>query len=215
VAVAAGIAANWGSPALFVPFSFVLILVPVVLAMMLHRAPLLYVVFKRRADPRAELVYALIAASFGLLIRARNIHFVSLRSVGLVVGLVVFAFLAAFYHSIFESTFPMRTFFALLMFGGLYGYGAIAVADAVGDHSSAEHYTPEVVSKHYTTGRSRSFYLVLEPWGPLTKTNNLGVSKSVYDNAQRGDRVCLELRQGRLNGAWYTQVPCSGADAEP
>jgi hypothetical protein len=71
VAVAAAIAANWGIPALYVLFSFVLVLVPIALAVMLHRAPLLYTVFKRKADPRSELLYALIAASFGLLIRAR------------------------------------------------------------------------------------------------------------------------------------------------
>jgi hypothetical protein len=217
IAIAAAIAANWGIPALYVPFSFVLGLVPIALAILLHRAPLLYAVFKRKADPRAELVYALMASSFGLLIRARSIHLVSLRSVGVVVAIVVIGYLGAFYHSLFESTSPTRTFFALLLFAGLYAYGAIVVADAVGDTSNVAHYAPHVVSKHYTNGRSRSYYLVLEPWGPVLHANNLGVSKTVYDNAEPGDRVCLDLRGGRLSAAWYTQVPCPGAprDVQP
>ena len=217
IAVAAMVAANWGIPALYVPFSFVLVLVPIVLAMLLHRAPLLYAVFKRKADPRAELLYALIVTSFGLLIRARGIHFVALQSVGLVIAIIVIAYLAAFYHSLFESPSPIGTFFALLMFAGLYAYGAVAVANAVGDRSSAAQFAPQVVSKHYTTGRSRSFYLDLEPWGPVTRVNKLGVSKTIYDKAEPGDRVCVELRPGRLNAAWYMQVSCSGPerDAQP
>jgi uncharacterized protein (DUF697 family) len=214
IAVAAAIAANWGIPALYVPFSFALALVPIALAVLLHRAPLLYVVFKRKADPRAELVYALVAASFGLLIRARSVHFVSLRSVGMVIAIIVIAYLGAFYHSLFESNSPTRTFFALLLFSGLYAYGAIVVADAVGDTSSAAHYAPQVVRKYYTTGRSRSFYLVVEPWGPISHANRLGVSKQIYDKAEPGDRGCLDLRAGRLNAAWYTQVPCAGARSD-
>ncbi len=210
VAVAAAVAANWGIPALYVPFSLVLALVPVVLAVMMHRAPLLYTVFKRKDDPRAELLYALIASGFGLMIRARDIHFVSLQSIGIVIAAIVLMYLAAFYHSFFDSVSFMRTFFALLLFGMLYGYGVVAVADAVGDSSSPTRFVVHVVGKHYTTGRSRSFYLELEPWGPMERGNSIGVSKTVYDKADPGDQVCLELRRGRLNAAWYREVSCYG-----
>ena len=214
ISVAAAIAANWGIPALFLPFSIVLILTPVVLAVLLHRAPLLYAAFRKKADPRGELVYALVVCSFGLLVRARGIHFVSLGSIGPVIGIVVIAYIAAFYHSLFESSSATRAFFGLLLFGSLYGYGMIAVADAVGDQSPSEHFAVGVLSKHYTTGRSRSYYLVLEPWGPVRKPNNLGVSRAVYDDAEPGQHVCLELRPGRLNAPWYTQVSCSGGSLD-
>ena len=172
---------------------------PVALAVLLHRSPLLYTVFKRKEDPRAELLYALIVSSFGLLIRARGIHFVSLQSVGVVIALLTLVYIAAFYHSFFESSSPTRTFFALLLFGMLYGYGAVVVADAVGDESTPTRYVVHVVGKHYTTGRSRSYYLSLEPWGPVQQPNNLGVSKTIYDKASPGDQICLELSPGRLN----------------
>ena len=211
IALAAAVAASYGVPALYLPFSIALALVPVALAILLHRSPLLYTVFKRREDPRAELLYALIVSSFGLLIRARGIHFVSLHSVGLVIGLLTVAYIAAFYHSFFESTSPTRTFFALLLFGMLYSYGAVVVADAVGDTSTPTHYVVHVLAKHYTTGRSRSYYLTLEPWGPVEQPNSLGVSKTIYDKASPGDQICLELSSGRLNAPWYTQVSCSNA----
>jgi hypothetical protein len=217
IAIAAAVAANFGIPALYLPFSIALALVPVTLAILLHRSPLLYAVFKRKDDPRAELLYALIAASFGLLIRARGVHFVSLQSIGLVVALLTLAYIAAFYHSFFESPSPTRTFFALLLFGILYSYTAVAVADAVGDESIPTRFVVSVVGKHYTTGRSRSFYLELEPWGPMSQPSSLGVSKTIYDKSSPGDQVCLELRPGRLNAAWYTQVSCSNAplDSQP
>ena len=92
----------------------------------------------------------------------------------------------------------------------LYGYGLVATADAVEDGSTPTHFVVHVISKHYSTGRSRSFYLVLEPWGPVQTSNNLGVSQTIYEKAQPGDQVCIDLRPGRLNVPWYTQVSCSG-----
>ncbi|WP_348264728.1 hypothetical protein P8935_09355 [Telmatobacter sp. DSM 110680] len=215
IAIAAAVAANFGVPALYLPFSVALALVPFALAILLHRSPLLYTVFKRREDPRAELFYALIVSSLGLLIRAHGIHFVSLHSVGPVIAILTVAYIAAFYHSFFESTSPTRTFFALLLFGMLYSYGAVVVADAVGDTSTPTRYVVHVLGKHYTTGRSRSYYLTLEPWGPVEQPNSLGVSKSIYDKASPGDQVCLELSSGRLNSPWYTQVSCSNAPFDP
>jgi hypothetical protein len=212
--LAAAVAANWGIPALYGPFSVVLALVPIVLAVMRHNSPLLYSLFKQKDDPRAELLYALIATSFGLLIRARGIHFISFQSLGLVIALLTLLYIAAFYQSLFESLYPVRTFFALLMFGVLYAYGAVAVADAVGDRSTPKHFVVHVTGKHYTTGRSRSYYLELDPWGPVQRRNTLGVSKSVYDKAAPGDEVCVDLRPGHLNAPWYTQVPCSGASLD-
>jgi hypothetical protein len=211
IAIAAAIAANWGIPELYLLFSVALALVPIALAFLLHRSPLLYVVFKQKDDPRAELLYALIACSFGLLIRARGIDFVSLQSIGVVIALIVVAYIAAFYHSFFESSSPARIFFALLLFGMLYGYGAVTVADAVGDGSAPTRYVVRVIGKHYTTGRSRSYYLSLEPWGPVQQSNSLGVSKTIYDKSAPGDQVCLELHPGRLNAAWYAHVSCSNA----
>jgi hypothetical protein len=214
IAIAAAVAANFGIPALYLPFSVALVLVPITLAVLLHRSPLLYTVFKRKDDPRAELLYALIASSFGLLIRAHGIHFVSLESIALVIALITLAYIAAFYHSFFESPSPARIFFALLLFGMLYSYGTVIVADAVGDESAPTRFVVRVVGKHYTSGRSRSYYLSLEPWGPVQQTNSLGVSKIIYDKATPGDQVCLELHPGRLNAPWYTHVSCSNAPLE-
>jgi hypothetical protein len=216
IALAAAVAANYGIPALYVPFSVALALIPIVLAFLLHRSPLLYTVFRRKDDPRAELLYALIVTSFGLLVRARGIHFISLQSIGIIIALLTLAYIAAFYHSFVENPSPTRTFFALLLFGVLYSYGTVTVADAIGDGSTPAHYVVHVVGKHYTTGRSRSYYLVLEPWGPMEQPNSLGVSKTIYDKASAGDQVCLELHPGRLNAAWYTQVSCSAPlDSQP
>ncbi len=217
IAIAAAVAANWGIPILYIPFSVALALVPIVLAVMRHRSPLLYTVFKRKDDPRGELLYALIATSFGLLIRARGIHFISFQSLGLVIALLTLLYIAAFYHSLFESLSPTRTFFALLMFGALYGYGVIVVADALGDSSAPEHFVVRVTGKYFTSGRSRSNYLELEPWGPVQQPNTLAVSRTIYDKAGPGDQICLDLRPGRLNAAWYTQVSCSNAplDSQP
>lgn len=208
VACAAAVAANWGPPILQLPFAAALVLVPVALALLIQRSPLLYAVFKRRSDPRAELSYALIAASFGLLIRARGVHLVSLQSVAWVIGLLALAYVAAFFRSTIESSSPVGSSVALLFFGALFSYGVTTVADTLGDNSRVRSYTVQVTGKHSTTGRSTSYYLELEPWGPVQGPSNLGVSRAVYDQFAAGDEVCLGLHQGRLHAQWYSQIPC-------
>lgn len=96
-ACAAAAAADWGPPALQQPFAAVLVILPIVLAFLIQRSPLLYIVFKRRTNPRAELSFAIFAASFGLLLCARGVHLVSMRSMSLVMILVAIAFCAALF----------------------------------------------------------------------------------------------------------------------
>lgn len=209
VACAAAVAANFGAPALEVPFAVVLALVPVALLLMIQRSPLLYTAFKRKADPRADLCYALMAATFGLLLRARGIHLVSLQSVGVAVVLITLVYCAVFFRSYGQSPSPVGTGFIMILFGFMYSFGLVSVADALGDNSKVSVYSVQVTGKHSTTGRSTSYILELAPWGPMQRSSNLGVSRTMYDQFVTGDQVCLALHDGRLHAPWYAQVSCT------
>ena len=214
VAVAAAVALNFGPPILQVPFAIVLALVPVALALMLHRAPLLYSVFKRKSDPRAELCYALIAVCFGFLLRNRGVHLVSLRPLGLLVVFVAFAYFAAFFRTYLESSSPVGAFFGLLFLAGFYGYAMAVTANTVDDHSSAVTYAASVTGKHISSGRSTTYYLELSPWGPLQTRNNLSVSRNIFRQLAPGDQICLRLHDGRLHAPWYAPISCTAPSSD-
>jgi uncharacterized protein (DUF697 family) len=209
VACAAAVALNFGPPILQVPFAIALGLIPVALALMLHRAPLLYSVFKRKSDPRAELCYALIAVSFGFLLRNRGIHLVSLRPLGMLIVFVAFAYFAAFFRASSESSTPMGALFGLLFLAAFYGYAMAITANTVDDHSTAITYTAAVTGKHISSGRSTHYYLELSPWGPMQTRNSLSVSRTLYDEFAPGSQICLRLHDGRLHAPWYAPISCT------
>jgi uncharacterized protein (DUF697 family) len=214
VACAAAVALNFGPPILQVPFAIVLALVPVALALMLHRAPLLYSVFKRKSDPRAELCYALIAVSFGFLLRNRGVHLVSLRPLGLLIVFVTFAYFVAFFRSSSENSSPLGALFGLLFLAGFYGYAMAVTANTVDDHSTAATYTASVTGKHISSGRSTTYYLELSPWGPMQARNSLSVSRTLYGQLAPGNQICLRLHDGRLHAPWYEPISCTAPSSD-
>jgi len=209
VAIAAAAAVNFGEPVLQVPFALALALVPVGLAILIQRSPLLYSVFKRKSDPRAELSYALMVASFGFMIRNRGVHLVSMQPLLLMIAIVALAYCAAFFRSSSQSSSPFGSTIALLFFAGIYSYGMTVAADSLADHSKVSTYSVEVTGKRISRGRSTTYYLKLAPWGPVESPNEISVSSATYDGFSPGQQLCLSLHQGRLRAPWYTPVSCS------
>lgn len=209
VACAAAVALNFGNPTLQAVFAIALALVPVILALMIQRSPLLYAVFKKKSDPRAELMYALIATSFGFLLRNRGTHLVSLQSLSLVIVFVSFAYCAAFFRSAHESSSPTSALIGLVFLAASYGYAMAATANNLADSSNATTYHVKITGKHVSRGRSTSYYLELEPWGPMQSQNSISVPRTTYDQFAPGDEICLNLHQGRLHAPWYAIVSCA------
>jgi hypothetical protein len=209
VAAAATAATIFGDPVLRIPFATVLALIPVALALLLHRSPLLYAVFKSKADPRAELSFALGVSSFGLFISIDGVHFISLQSLGLSAGLIAVAYCAAFFGSAYNSSSPFGAVMALLVLGGFYSYGLIVTADSLADNSKTSTYTVPISGKHTSSGRSTTYYLELPPWGPIERGNRISVNRKLYNQFSAGDTICLALHEGRLHTPWYAMVSCN------
>jgi len=89
-----------------------------------------------------------------------------------------------------------------------YGYGVNMQVNALFDTSEAEVFRTQVTDKYISSGRSRSYYLKLAPWGPMTKGDRVQVSHSMYDAEQVGQDVCIGLRQGALRIPWYFVREC-------
>jgi len=210
-AVAAAVGLSFGASDLHLLSAVVLALVPVVEILLMQRSPLLYTVFKKKADPRAELSIALIIAGFGLFLGVRNLHFVSMQPILLMAVPVALVYIASFFNSARKNSSPIGSLYGLLVFSALYSYPLVVLADTLLDAAKPDSYTVPVIGKHMVHGRSTTYYLDLAPWGPLQNPNKISVSSSFYRDAEPGDQICLDLHPGRLHAPWYQRVDCSVA----
>jgi hypothetical protein len=94
----------------------------------------------------------------------------------------------------------------------LYGYGAGLELNALADRSAPRVYPVVVASKHLSEDSKRTtWYLTLNPWGPVTENKDVSVSAARYRLTGPGDTVCVLLRPGAFGIAWYQVAGCSEA----
>src|SRR5580658_5333865 len=177
---------------------------------LLYQSPRLYRVGGIKSDPRMGLDLPVWIPCFGLAITATaGAHHVSmgpalwlmcLGGIGLAAGLA-----KPMIHS-------GRAFGIVIASLGLsigYGVGLGFAANRYLDHAPTETYHAEIASKSTSTGRhGTTYYLHLNPWGPMTEEDRVDVSSLIYRSVKEGDVVCLELHPGALKMGWYTLEIC-------
>ena len=82
-------------------------------------------------------------------------------------------------------------------------YGTLVNINCYFDNRSPSYFETQVVRKKITTGKSKSYYLYLAPWGPLTDTNEIMVSKRFFEDTPENKTVAVYLKPGLLNIPWY------------
>lgn len=103
--------------------------------------------------------------------------------------------------------------FAVLIvtYAAAYTYGAVEVADIQFDQSVATAMPTTVIAKmislHVRGGHS--YLLDLSPWGPKTIHGWVNVSPDVYYKAKVGQDICVNVRPGALQSAWFDVSPCT------
>jgi hypothetical protein len=214
VAVAAAIGLNFGADSLHLLSALALALAPVVVFFWLRQSPLLYVAFKRKSDPRADVGGVLLASGFGLALGISRFEFVSLKPLVLLMVIVGLAYIGAFFNSVRKGSPLAATIIALLVVAASYSFGLAIVADTLLDKATASTYIVPVTGKHLTSGKSTTYYLDLAPWGPLQEPNKISVSSSFYSDISAGDEICLALHPGRLHAAWYHLAACPAEPAQ-
>jgi len=209
VAAASAVGLNLGPDSLFLPSAVVLALIPFAVLLLVQRSPLLYAVLKQKADPRAELIFALLVASFGFIPRIRGFHLVSVQPLLLIIVPIALVYTGAIYSFTRKDSVMLPRAIAVLFLAGLYSYGLTVVSDTQADHSPATLYSAQVIDKHISHGRSTTYYLHLDAWGPLKDTDQISVPFLLYRATDPGDQVCLGLHPGALHIPWYRIDACS------
>jgi hypothetical protein len=208
VAIAAALGFFFSQGPVRLMAAIVLAVTPGIVLYLLNRDPLLYAVGKPKRDPRTDLTIAVLVSGIGLMMGGLSVSFVSYKALLAWGVFVAAAYIFAF--STYTQKGPRAPGFLLIMliYGCLYAYGLVTVADTALDHAPATTYATSVIGEHEVHGRSTSYILDLAPWGPFDSANKLSVPHREYVRAQVGDAVCLSLHPGYLHAPWYTRVPC-------
>jgi hypothetical protein len=164
---------------------------------------------KNSAQP--SIIYGFIGCSGALLIRAVMDYeileytfllvTISLLSVSLT-GLFIFITKEIKFTKIVDYFSVLSVTVMILT----YSFGTFVISNCLFDKSDPEIFNTTVVGKETSSGKSTTYYLTVEPWGPRTETEKVSVTKDEYEKTDKGDKVDIHLRPGLLKIPWFYVV---------
>ena len=208
-------------PVMFVSYApvyraslIVLLACPIAAIVLLHRFPLLFTVFKRKPDPRADLGFLLIWPGVGVAFSYQNsndpTHLVDTFQLMYWVLAVLLFFLVALFPSVWRSPSRWAVLFFLIITGGMYSMGLVNSVNTLPDHSTPQSYETWVLKKSEShSSKGTRYFLRVAPWGSISYPDDVDVPMDTYNKTRVGDRVCYGLHPGFLHGPWYTSISCT------
>jgi hypothetical protein len=205
------IALAWG---FFFPRPYALVIValtllPLVAVVLLIRSRGIYQIEGRRNDARPSLAVPFIFPGMVLLMRTTlDLHLLQWAPLltADVICTVIFAIVIASFDVGLRKQ-PWSILIVLFL-GAFYFYGAIAQWNSLLERSNPQNYEVVVIGKHIARGKSTTYHLRLDAWGPLTAPHNVTVPAQLYDYTAVGNTVCVHLYPGALQIPWYRVTAC-------
>lgn len=84
-----------------------------------------------------------------------------------------------------------------------YSFGSVITLNCLLDQSQPEAYSSEVEGKRVSSGKSTIYYLQLSRWGKQAESDEVSVSKEMYDATDVNDPVTVYLMRGRFDIPWF------------
>jgi hypothetical protein len=192
----------------------VLLACPIAGIVLLRRFPLLFTVFKRKPDPRADLGFLLIWPGVGVAFSYQNsndpTHLVDTFQLIWWVLAVLLSYLAVLLPSVWKSPSRGAVLSFLIITGGMYSMGLVNSVNTLLDHSTPQRYETWVLKKSESqSSKGTRYFLSVAPWGSISYPDDVDVPMVTYNKTRVGDRVCYGLHPGFLHGPWYTSVSCT------
>jgi hypothetical protein len=168
----------------------------------------LYSLEQKRSDPRPSMAIPLIIPGMALGLRA--LTDVNLLDPWQALGPAVLGALVM--TGVAVSSDPQaraRPWIALLFLPLLAAYpaGLAVTANAAFDRAPPEIHQQEVGAKHMTSGKTTSYYVDLLPSADQPERRDVEVGSDVYERVEKGDRVQVVQRPGRLGMPWFYVSP--------
>lgn len=186
-----------------------LTLLPLIAVVLLIRSRGIYQIEGRRNDARPSLAVPFIFPGMVLVLRTSlDLHL--LQWVPLLVADAICTVVFALIVARFDVGLRKRpwSILILLFLGAFYFYGAIAQWNSLLERSSPQTYEVTVIGKHIVGGKTTTYHLRLDAWGPLTDPDDVTVTARLYDYTAIGNTVCVHLYPGALRIPWYRVTAC-------
>lgn len=184
---------------------------PLLAVVLVARSGNLYQVAGSRNDARASLAVVFIGP--GLVLGLRAILDIQLLDWAPALGATALLALAVTaVLAVVDKTLRghRAELLAMLFISSFWAYGSVLESNALFDRSQPQVFETTVTGKRKSTGRSTSYYLRLEPWGPRREVDEVSVYRDLYDATAAGQRVCVVYRAGALQMPWFTVHRCRG-----
>lgn len=93
-------------------------------------------------------------------------------------------------------------FFAVLFFA--FGYGTTITFNCMYDQSIPKYFKSKVVEKRISSGKyGDTYYIEVTAWHTQTESDDISVSKELYETTTIGDDIDISLKKGLLGIPWF------------
>ncbi|WP_183822356.1 hypothetical protein [Algibacter amylolyticus] len=102
----------------------------------------------------------------------------------------------AYVHYNFKKGSTYLTLLGVFMLGSSYAYGLIITTNGAFEEADPMVYDVGILSKRISKGKTTSYYLELEKWGPQNEIDEVSVSKNIYNSKKVGDKAVVYFNTG-------------------
>ena len=161
---------------------------------------------KKKNSAYPAILYGFMGPSLSLLVRSfTDFELLEYRDIWITISALALALtvLVVFGTRELKKLIDYLTLIALVGMTVAYSFGTCVILNCFFDKSQPEVFTSEVVSKEISSGKTTTYYLVLNPWGPRTKPERVTVTQYEYETTDEGETVEIYLKRGQLGVPWF------------
>jgi hypothetical protein len=92
---------------------------------------------------------------------------------------------------------------AIILITSAYAYGGPVIVNCDFDASVNAVVPVTILDQHKLSGKITTYILTVGPWGKHTQSNDVDVSRSLYQEVSPGDRVNVNIKRGSLRIPWF------------
>jgi hypothetical protein len=90
---------------------------------------------------------------------------------------------------------------AIFLFG--YGYGTVISLNCFYDTSEPEIFNATILNKRINSGKTKTYYFELTPWGQQKEVDEVTVTRELYDKLDKGNEVSVYFKKGQFQIPWF------------
>ena len=102
-----------------------------------------------------------------------------------------------------DVVFPYITLLSILLIMLAYAYGAVVALNCTFDRSQPELFNAKILNKNIHSGKSKTYHFDLTPWGPQKESEEVTVSKDLYNSVEINDTVNIHFMKGKFEIGWF------------